>query len=78
MDNHGARRLRELGLTATKIMQEIDAPDHGMVSRWCRGVRKPDTTWRAKLEETYGVGWKLWDEDIAASEEPPTEPEKVA
>jgi ribosome-binding protein aMBF1 (putative translation factor) len=68
-DNQGARRMREM------------FPDHGaqtliahnvgstpaVVSRWYRGDRAPDPVMRAKLEDLYGIGWRLWDQD---TEEP--------
>ncbi len=42
-----------------------------VVSRWLCGATRPDTRMRAVLEDTYGIGWRLWDQEVAPSSRPP-------
>jgi transcriptional regulator with XRE-family HTH domain len=71
--NRGAERLRELlgerGAPA-KLAKKLGA-DPAMVSRWVNGDRTPDTIYRAKLEDEFGIGWRSWDELV--EEVPATE-----
>lgn len=66
-DNRGAERLRELfprekgGQTA---VTKATGVAQGVVSRWFSADRKPDPTQRAKLEDLYGIGWRLWDVEV--------------
>jgi transcriptional regulator with XRE-family HTH domain len=64
--NRGAERLRELlgerGAPAN-LAKKLDV-DPAMVSRWMSGDRAPDTTYRAKLEDELGIGWRSWDEKL--------------
>lgn len=68
--NRGALELREK--LADHGKQAELARDFGVgpdrVSRWLSGKHRPDATWRAKLEDKYGISWRLWDEDIAGSD----------
>ncbi len=38
--------------------------DASRVNRWFSGERKPDPKERATIEDVFGVGWRLWDEEI--------------
>lgn len=55
LEEHGAKAAlaREMGVGAD------------IVSRWLSGERRPDTKQRAHLEDSRGIGWRLWDEDLA-------------
>lgn len=63
-DNRGAQRLRKLGLTQSEVASAVGT-NQSVVSRWERGERKPDPEKRAKLEDLYAIGWRLWDVEIA-------------
>jgi transcriptional regulator with XRE-family HTH domain len=75
--NRGAVRLKELlgerGAPA-RLAKELDV-DPAMVSRWMNGLVSPDTTYRAKLEDEYGIGWRLWDDKL---EEQPADTERAS
>lgn len=80
-DNRGAQRLRALGKSQSEIARELTVKDSSIVSRWFRGERKPDTIQRAAIEDSFAIGWRLWDEDVPEVDAGPTdaaEPEKVA
>ena len=65
--NNGARRLRELFPRRggqRRVAEAVGVPP-GVVSCWYRSLRRPDTVQRAKLEDLYGIGWRLWDTDDA-------------
>lgn len=68
--NRGAAALQEKlsdrGARAA-LAQELKI-DPGMVSRWVGGQRRPEVEYRAVLEDKYGIGWRLWDEDTDALE----------
>ncbi len=68
--NRGALELQ--GKLADHGKQAELARDFGVgpdrVSRWLSGKHRPDATWRAKLEDKFGIGWRLWDEDTDAPE----------
>lgn len=76
--NRGAllaqEKLHERGKKAA-LAKELEV-DPGVVSRWLSGERTPDTVQRAHLEDKYGIGWRLWDEEVEeaapASERTPT------
>lgn len=66
--NLGAARLQSV--MATLVLQVSDVADlmgvdQSVVSRWVRGERRPDPRMRARLEDLYGIGWRLWDTDSA-------------
>lgn len=50
--NHGDR---------TKISDAVGV-GVDVVSRWMSGATKPDPQRRGRLEELYGINWRLWDE----------------
>lgn len=68
--NRGAlaiqEKLKERGKRA-ELAAELGI-DPGMVSRWVGGQRRPEVEYRAKLEDKYGINWRLWDEDVDATE----------
>ena len=75
--NRGAIRLNELfpallesgkpdRKRQARIAEEVDV-DQSTVSRWLSGDRKPDSEMRALLEDLYGIGWRLWDEERPVS-----------
>lgn len=68
--NRGAARLAELfpHHGDQKRIAEAVEVDQGAVSRWIRGKRKPEVTQRARLEDLYGIGWRMWDEPIVADD----------
>jgi transcriptional regulator with XRE-family HTH domain len=65
-DNHGARRLRELfqGRGSVSELAVKVGVDASLASRWLSGERTPDTKNRARIEDLFGVGWRLWDEPV--------------
>jgi transcriptional regulator with XRE-family HTH domain len=69
-DNRGATALRKVpGLTQADFIRALKEDgldvDSAMVSRWWRGERRPDPRFRAAIERRYGIGWQLWDEEMA-------------
>lgn len=75
--NRGAERLAELFPNhgdQKKIAKDVGT-DQSVVSRWIRGERKPKVPQRAKLEDLYGIGWRLWDDDVADAASGPVEAE---
>jgi len=75
-DNRGAQRLRELfpERSAKRLADQVGV-DQSVAGRWRSGDRSPEPKNRAKLEELYGIGWRLWDirlkEEEPASERTP-------
>ena len=69
LDNRGAARIRQLFPDHGDQIKVTRATGvkQGVVSRWFSGRRKPDPKQRAKLEDLYGIGWRLWDEDLSVS-----------
>ena len=74
--NRGALVAREKlgprGLKA-KLARDLEI-GQDLVSRWLSGERVPDTKQRAFLEDEFGIGWRLWDEEETKPEDPPEEP----
>jgi hypothetical protein len=70
--NRGAllakEKLQERGQKA-KLSRELEV-GMDVVSHWLSGDRKPSTVQRAYLEDQYGIGWRLWDEDTDPESEP--------
>lgn len=69
-DNRGAQRLRSLGKSQSELARELGVKDSSIVSRWFRGERKPDTVQRAAIEDSFAIGWRLWDEDVPEASSP--------
>jgi len=71
-DNRGAQRLRELfpERSAKRLADQVRV-DQSVAGRWRSGDRSPEPKNRAKLEELFGIGWRLWDMPI--EEEPVSE-----
>jgi transcriptional regulator with XRE-family HTH domain len=46
---------------------EVEA---SLLIRWKRGEQKPDSRYRALLEDKLGIPWRSWDELAEASVEP--------
>jgi transcriptional regulator with XRE-family HTH domain len=67
--NKGALLLREkLGAHGARaaLAKELEVgPD--LVSRWLSGERVPNTLHRRRLEDEYGISWRLWDDAAEAS-----------
>ncbi len=70
--NRGAERLKALLKHGDqkKLAKRLGV-DEGQFSRWLNGKARPPTTVRATLEDEYGIGWRLWDEDCEEDDEPP-------
>ena len=63
--NRGAEQLRrKLARRGEKkrLASALDT-DQPMVSHWLSGERKPRPQQRAYIEDTYGIGWRLWDQE---------------
>lgn len=75
--NRGAERLREVlkERGAQQRLAERLKVDAAALSKWLAGKHKPDPKFRAQIEDEYGIGWRLWDDEI--SDEPP-ETERAA
>jgi transcriptional regulator with XRE-family HTH domain len=56
-------KLKPRGAKAALAKALAIGPD--LVSRWLSGDRTPDTKHRARLEDEYGINWRLWDEQVA-------------
>lgn len=76
--NRGAARLAELfegrapgprGGVQQQIADAIGV-SQSIVSRWLSGDRRPDPVQRARMEDLYGIGWRLWDQDVEAESGP--------
>ena len=65
-DSAGAARLRELFPDRGGQTEIVSATGYGrpVVSRWYNGHRRPGLVARAKLQDLYGIGWRLWDEPV--------------
>lgn len=54
LEAHGARAA---------LAKSFDVgPD--LVSRWLSGERVPNTLHRRRLEDEYGISWRLWDDAL--------------
>lgn len=62
--NRGAnalkKKLQKRGAKA-ELAREFNIGPY-MVSRWLNGETKPDPPMRARLEDKYRIGWRLWDQ----------------
>ena len=81
--NQGAVRLAKMfpDRGGQKQISEDIGVSLGVVSRWVRGIRKPDPVRRAKLEQFYGIGWQLWDLPDASNRveaDPPSSDDNAA
>jgi transcriptional regulator with XRE-family HTH domain len=67
--NKGALLLRERleahGARAALAKSLEVGPD--LVSRWLSGERVPNTLHRRRLEDEYGISWRLWDDAVDAA-----------
>jgi transcriptional regulator with XRE-family HTH domain len=67
--NRGAlalkKQLRERGDRA--ILAKDLGVTPGLVSHWVAGERKPGAKRRALIEDRFGIGWRLWDQDAPAT-----------
>jgi hypothetical protein len=68
--NLGAFELVELGLTQQAIASVLGC-QQGHVHFWMHGSRLPSAVYRAKIEDAFGIYWRLWDQPIAP--EPPVQ-----
>lgn len=57
-------RLRRLVAKrgSKKVLAEKLGIRPSVLSNWLNGSRVPDPTNRAKLQDHYRIGWRLWDE----------------
>jgi transcriptional regulator with XRE-family HTH domain len=39
--------------------------DPAAVCKWLKGKHVPAARFRAKIEDEYGIGWRLWDQEVA-------------
>lgn len=64
--NRGAERLRELLKERGDQQRLADklGADAAAVSKWLKGTHTPDPKRRAQIEDEYGIGWRLWDEEL--------------
>lgn len=67
--NKGALLLREK--LAAHGARAALAKDFGvgadLVSRWLSGERLPNPLHRRRLEDEYGISWRLWDDAAEVS-----------
>lgn len=59
--NLGAKLLSELGIAQHEVARTIGGTQP-MVHHWVHGLRLPAARYRAKLEDAYGIYWRLWDQ----------------
>jgi transcriptional regulator with XRE-family HTH domain len=68
--NRGAIALK-LKLAArgarADLAREFDI-EQSLVSHWLSGDRKPDPKNRARIEDGYGVPWRIWDDEFPVAE----------
>lgn len=64
--NQGAAEFTKLTatLTQSQIASSIGVAQSN-VSHWMSGRQLPDGVARARLEDTYGIYWRLWDQPLA-------------
>jgi transcriptional regulator with XRE-family HTH domain len=64
-DNDGARALRSRFPDRGGISEVAEkvGTDSSVVSRWFSGERKPDPKMRARLQDEYGIDWRLFDNE---------------
>lgn len=60
LPNQGAVSLAALGITQRQIAVAIGCAQSN-VSNWFHGKQLPDSVMRARLEDTFGIYWRLWD-----------------
>ncbi|HEY3494374.1 MAG TPA: hypothetical protein VGK73_06800 [Polyangiaceae bacterium] len=76
--NRGAELAREILRERGKkraLAKELGI-DPAVVSNWLSGARRPDTVQRAHLEDRYGIGWRLWDDEATGAAAPHDEDEE--
>ncbi len=64
----GAAALLNLDVTQKDIAKAIGGAQSS-VSQWIHGVRLPDAPTRARLEDMYGIYWRLWDAPVRSTAE---------
>jgi hypothetical protein len=64
--NMGVVALLDLGLTQTAIAASAGVIQSNVWS-WMHGKQLPDSISRAKLEDTFGIYWRLWDQPVDAA-----------
>jgi transcriptional regulator with XRE-family HTH domain len=64
--NRGAQRLRKAVPRGeqTKLAGKLGV-DPAAVCKWLKGKHVPAARFRAKIEDEYGIGWRLWDQEVA-------------
>ena len=75
MNNEGAEALRKLRQPQATIAARIGC-SRQHVFNWVHGVALPDGVNRAKLEDAFGIFWRLWDRPVAGAA--PRIPKKAA
>ncbi len=61
--NMGVVALLNLGITQSAIAAATDSAQSS-VCQWMHGRQLPDAITRAKLEDTFGIYWRLWDQPV--------------
>jgi transcriptional regulator with XRE-family HTH domain len=74
-DNRGAQLLRDLPTEngAVHRLAELCGVDHSVASRWRSGDRTPETRFRVRLQDEFGISLLAWDEPPLSDESPDTE-----
>lgn len=71
--NRGATRLLELfpDRGGQTVVARTVGTSPSVVSRWMRSERRPSAKQRARLEDLYGIGWRLWDQRAPTNDAAP-------
>lgn len=61
--NRGAAELIRVGITQIQLAKKTGC-SQSVVSQWMNGSQLPSAPLRAKLEDTFGIYWRLWDQPV--------------